>query len=1003
MGIVAALGSLALAGVSTAVAEDQVVPQAARHPEKDEELGETVVTGSRIPRPELERLEPTTIIDSQFLDRRAYTNVIDALNELPAFGQPDNSLVGAQSAFGAGQSFANLFSLGSQRTLTLVDGRRFVPANSPSIFGATGNGGEQVDLNVIPTQLIDHIETIAVGGAPAYGSDAIAGTVNVILKHDFEGVDADAQGGISGRGDASQSRVRVLVGKNFDDGRGNITVSAEFANLNGLLAAQRPQYDRAFAVPGGPSPYSYVLVGNERLASISTSGVPMTADGYLNFNPGVAVTNDVGQILTFNNGHLAPYNVGPPDGSGVYNFGGDGLDLTKLATLLSPQERVNGTALGNVRINDNARLFSELWYSDTHTAYPLAQGPYDTALFAPAGQVSGNLILHTGNAFLSPVDQALIAQNLAAFAATPTNPQQGNQFYLARLNEDIENGGSTGDQNTKRIVLGIEGTLPIFGHDYKYEMSANYGHTSNFSTTPSINFQNFQNALNAVPGPNGQPICAAGYTNSPVPTQSKTCAPFNPFGNGIASPAAFAYVTDLARATSTLTQRVFSSSLNGDLFSLPAGTVKAAFGYENRRESADFRPDQFFQQGLGYSIPITPISGSFLTNELFGELLMPVMSPEQNLPFLHRLELEGAAREVDHSAAGKATTWTAGLRFEPVSVLQFRGNYTRAIRAPSVTETFLPTSQGFQAASDPCDKSLINSGPDPAVRAANCAKAGITQPFISNIISFAEPITVSGDQKLQNEVADSRTFGVVLRPSRHMSLTIDYVSVNIEQAIVSLNPTNVLDACYDNPAYPNAYCGKITRDGGGQITLVHTGYANAGFETFNGVTTEFGWSFDVPFASAQGGLGTVALRLNNFFENHLSQAVGAEDVTMLPGSLGNSKHRGTLNLSWSKNNLYGLWQTRFASHALFDNSLASTNSQIHGVGSWWVHNLTVGYGAGSHLKLQVVVDNVFDRRTPFPLPAVPPNSTLIPIVNGAETYFSGILGRYFIASANCKF
>src|ERR1700721_2249243 len=170
MGIVAAVASLTLTGaISTAVAEDQVVPQTARHPEKDEELAETIVTGSRIPRPELERLQPTTIIASQFLDRRAYTNVIDALNELPAFGQPDNSLVGAQSAFGAGQSFANLFSLGSQRTLTLVDGRRFVPANSPSIFGATGNGGEQVDLNVIPTQLIDHIETIAVGGAPAYG------------------------------------------------------------------------------------------------------------------------------------------------------------------------------------------------------------------------------------------------------------------------------------------------------------------------------------------------------------------------------------------------------------------------------------------------------------------------------------------------------------------------------------------------------------------------------------------------------------------------------------------------------------------------------------------------------------------------------------------------------------------------------------------------------------------------------------------------------------------
>jgi iron complex outermembrane recepter protein len=996
-----------VAEIKLALAADDTtsVPQSSdTQPKKAETLSEVVVTGSRIARPETERLQPTTVITSDQLDKRSITNVVDALSELPAFGQPDNSLVGQQSGFGVGQSFANFFSLGSQRTLTLVDGRRFVPGNSPSIFGATGNGGEQVDLNSIPTQLIDRVEAVAVGGAPIYGSDAIAGTVNIILKHDYEGLDVDAQGGTSTHGDANQARVRALAGKNFDDGKGNIELNVEYADLRGLSATQRTQYSDgiAYLAPPGPSPYAYQLYNNQRLGSISTMGVPMLGDGYLNFNPNFAILNGAGQTLSFNSaGHLAPYNLGPADGSGVYNVGGNGLDFSQLRTLQSPQDRLNVTALTHFDVNDNIRLFGELWYSGTHTAYPIAQGAYDTELFGPAGQVSGNLVLNANNPFLSAQDQSIIAQNLAAFSAIPGNPAQTSQFYLARLNEDVENGGASADEITKRVVVGMQGTIPVPGHDIKYEVSANYGQVANVSFTPSINFQNFQNALNSTVGANGQIICAPGYVNSPVPTRSSTCAPFNPFGSGLSSPAAFSYITDDAMATSTLTQRDFSGSLNGTVFTTPSGPVKAAVGYENRRESANFQPDQFYQQGVGYDIPIGPLEGAFLTNEVFAELLAPLISPDEDIPFIHRLEFEGAFRRVDHSVSGKANTWTAGLRFEPVSILQLRGNYTRAIRSPSVTEAFLPTSEAFNTASDPCDKSLINSGPDPAVRAANCAKAGITQPFSSNIINFTEPITVSGNSTLGNEIADSRTFGFLFRPLDRLILTVDYVKIDISQAIVSLNPTNVLDACYDSPGYPSSFCGDVTRGPDGQVTLVKTGYANAGFENFNGITSELDWSFDVPFASARGAWGTVDTRLNYFFENQLNQAVGSADVTVLAGSIGNSRHRATLDINWHRSALYALWQTRFTGKAVWDNSLAAGNTQQMGVGNWFTHNFTVGYNVQKNLKLQLVVDNVFNKQAPFPLPASPPNSTLN-IPNAIETYYSGILGRYFVASVEYK-
>lgn len=984
---------LALAGTVASVpacAEDQqTVPKPAK-PADDDDLKEIVVTGSRIARPDLERLSPTTVVTGDFIDKRAYTNVIDALNELPQFGEPDNSLVGSQSGFGVGQSFANLYGLGSQRTLTLVDGRRFVGANSPSIFGATGNGGEQVDLNVIPTGLIDRIEVIGIGGAPVYGSDAIAGTINIIMKHDYEGFQIDAQDGISDKGDANEKRIRLLAGKNFDDQKGNITLSAEFADADGLVGTQRPRYASglSFLSPNTASPYAYVLYNNERIGSLSYAGVPMTSDGYLNFSNN-GITSPSGQLLSFNNGALAPWTLGPADGSGVYNIGGDGLNFANFDSLLSPQERINLSSLGDYHINDNVRVFEELWFSETHTAFVATQGSYDTALFAPAGTVSGNLILSSTNPFLSPADQATIQSNLAA-AGMPTN-----QFYLGRLNQDLSNGGATANQNTKRAVLGVDGSFPILGNDYKYEVSVNYGQTINDNNTPSINFQNYLNALNAVPGPNGTIICAPGYVNSPVPTESKTCAPYNPFGYAIGSLAAAQYVTDLAQSTSTLTQRDIVANVSGNLIKLWTDPIKASLGFENRRESADFSPDQFYQQGVGYDIPIGGLEGAYTSNEVFGELLVPILEPTNNIPGAHRIELEGAIRDVDQTVAGKAITWTAGLRFEPVEMLQFHGNYTRSIRAPSVTEAFLPTSEAFTTANDPCDKSLINTGPDPAVRAANCAKAGIVQPFTSNIINFTEPETVSGDPSLQNEIADSRTFGFTFRPLPRASLTVDWVSINIEQAIVSFNATNVLDACYDSPSYPSAYCSKITRAPDGQITLVQTGYTNAGFENFDGLQTELDYGFDLPAA-----LGSMGVHINYFLLNQLYQAVGEADVTNFAGQIGNSKNKATVAINWQKGAFDALWQTRFIGHAVYDNSLTQAETQVLGVGDWFVSNLTAGFEPDAHFRVQLVVDNVFNREAPYPLPAVPQNSSGS---DGIQTYFSGVLGRYWTLSARYKF
>lgn len=973
--------------------------------EKPIDLQEVVITGSRIARPAQERLQPTTVVDSEDLQKRSYTNAIEALQEVPGFGAPGSSLNGPQNTFGAGQSFANYFSLGSQRTLTLVDGRRFVSEDSPTLFNGTGQGGEQVDLNVIPTLLIDRIETIAVGGAPIYGSDAIAGTVNIILKHNFQGIMMDAQGGNAGAGGDQQTQFRALAGTNFLDSRGNVTFSLEYAKGGGLLGSQRPFYSSDFGYFLTTSgPYKYGLLSNARWGGASFAGVPTVADTYLASNPkDLGFHNAGGQLLSFNNGGLAPWTLGTVTGDGINTIGGDGLDFGGTQTpLISPSKRINAVALGSFKVNDNMRVFGEAWYSDTNVSVTTGQGYYDTSAFQvfPAGTVNGNLIIGANNPFLSAADQATIAQNLAA-KGTPGQ----NDFFLSRENREVGAGGAFTTQLTHRAVIGMDGSVPLLGRDIQYNVSAEYGWSRSVSDLPMINFQNFQNALNAVPGANGQIVCAPGYTNSPLKTGSSSCAPFNPFGLGLASPASLAYITNQDIAASTLTQRDIVATMNGDLFNLPAGAVKASIGYENRRESADFSPNDSFQAGAGYFIPITPLAGAFHTNEEFGELLIPVIAPQQSIPFVHRIEIEAAAREVDHSIAGKALTWTAGMRFEPLESVQLRGNFTRSIRAPSVTEAFLPQTQAYQGATDPCDAGNIGAGPNPAVRAANCAKAGLPPGFVSNADTSTVPIITGGNPNLTNEVASSTTYGALFRPLERMSLSVDYVRINISQAIVSLNPTNVLDECYDAPNYPTAACGAITRSAdpktAGDLTLVKAGFDNVGFYNFNGVTTQFDYGFDVPFARTPRGLGTLELKINHFFSNRLDQAVGGTAPTRFAGTLDHSKHTGTIDLNWSRNKVYALWRTIVVGRAQFDPTQAPTNSQIQGVGTWWVHNLTLGYGSDTGFKAQLVVNNLFDRQPPYPLPAIPGDINLYS--NGQSTYFSGIVGRYFIAQVGYRF
>jgi iron complex outermembrane recepter protein len=987
----------------------------------DEHMQEVIITGSRIARPDLDRLQPTTVVGAQAFDERGFTDVGQALSEVPGFGVQPSSSVNTQSAFGIAQSFVDLYSLGSQRTLVLINGRRFVSSNTASLGGPT-NPGQQVDLNVVPTKLIDRVETVSVGGAPIYGSDAIAGTVNIIMKKNYQGVDLDAQAGVSDHKDAWNYRARALAGMNFADDRGNIVVVGEVNKSDGLVGTARKNFssDLAFVSPATPGPFRTVLTANETVTGISTSGIPYVDDNY--YAPGtspvgVGVTSASGQALAFSPGSsaLKPYDLGGATSNPVFGIGGDGVRLSQFSNLLSPTERINVDTLGNFKITDHVNAFAEGWFSETHATNLIAQPAYNTTLFGGAGTLNGDFKINVNNPFLSQADRQTIQSALNAYQASnfggagaPLDPAWSpDTFYLGRANTDLESGRATASQVLGRGVVGVGGDFSLGERNYTWEAAMNYGWSRNDSAVPAYIFQNLQNALDATTDPSGNIICAGNPVAAAVASESSTCAPLNVFGLGSPSAAAKAYITHIAMAESLDEQRDGTLNLSGDIIKLPAGEWKFAAGYENRRESAKFTADSFYTEGFG-QLSASNVEGSYRTNEVYAETLIPIFEPNQDLPALHQMEFEGAVRHVDNSIAGTSNTWTAGLRWSPIQDVQFRGNRTTSIRAPAVTELFLPASTNFEFANDPCDKNFVGQGTSPATRAKNCAAAGInTATFVSNVVNATAQGLTSGNANLQSETAISKTYGVVIRPHwiPRLNLSVDYIDIKMNNAIQQLNLQEIMDACYDSPDYPNASaCTQFTRNAQNQVSSFHDGFVNAGLLHFQGITVGADYTVDLP-----GAIGRLQTRVSYLDTRQLTLQVGSAAPVNEAGELGTAtvgnnvaapKSKGTLDLTYLKGPFSWYWQAQYISSMNFSNVNTATSQDILRVNPWWLINSTLGYEINKMFSVHFIVNNVFDKQPPFPALAAGTGGNF---ASATTLYFPGIIGRTYLLNVAARF
>ncbi|WP_197042152.1 TonB-dependent receptor domain-containing protein [Sandarakinorhabdus oryzae] len=993
-----------------------------------EDTGVMIVTGSRIARRDVESSSPIQIIDSKALDTRGFSTLAEALNEQPAFGIPGASPVGfGQSSFGAGQSFVNFLGLGSQRTLTLVNGRRFVSSNTGSVFGPTGSGGSQVDLNTIPTKMIDRVETVAAIGAPIYGSDAIAGTINIILKKDFEGIDVDGQYGGATRGDAPNWRLRALVGKNFAGGRGNITLGGEYSKSKGLLFNQRQvtiSDDRFDDAPAGGSPFARVPYRDFRVPSIATSGVPLVGDfistspqqsnvffGDPSLNFGVNGANN-SQLKFDNAGNLIPIDfgstIGRDDAFSLFTSGGNGYRLTDVENLVTDLERWNATATASYEISDKVRLFAEGWYSVSQGRNLASQPTYQYAFFDAAGNPDGNLIIPLSNPFLSAATRTAIQDSINNNPLSDQNLiGEGfvqDYFYLGRANFDLSPGVSTGRVQVLRGVFGLEGSYELFkGREWNFGISLTYGTSTTSSRNPELVQQNFVNALNAVRNESGTIVCAPGYTNAPIATLSSTCAPLNPFGNQV-SDAARAYVTTIATPRNLNSQTDFLVTTSGPVATLPGGDLAVLLGYEHREETSRFDPGTFYfgsgsgdssQRGqYGRSTPIDPVYGKFITNEIFGELNADIISPKNDVKFVHELSVNSSARYIWNTLAGGDLTWTVGGRYAPVAGLTFRGAFTRAVRAPSVTEAFNPRSSGFFFATDPCDQTQITRGPDPSTRAANCAAAGVPAGFnsLSDQRSFRG--FTFGNPFLQNEKSNSFTLGMVLAPKAipGLTATVDYVSVRLSNAISQFSATQVVSACYDSVNFPdNPFCSLVQRDEDFQISSVGTTFFNSANLRYKGILAAVNYRTATPFLGADSH---VMLGVSYQYLDTLTEQVTAGAVPLVKDNTpGYSRHKGVFTFNYDNGPFNYQAQVQYIGSANGDNNAPANFYSINRINEVAFVNMSVSYDITKMITLRASVDNIFDAKPPSPFPVIGTTNTADGS-NSLNTYFPGVIGTF---------
>ena len=717
-----------------------------------------VVTGSRIRRSPLDQDSPVIVLDQSALQQTGLSSVADILQRLPSAAGGLNTKNNSSGnlgnppdggGVGAGSAEIDLRYLSAKRTLVLVDGLRFINGTSGSGIPAT------VDLNTIPANSIARIEVLQSGASSLYGSDAIAGVVNIITKAEQQGLQASAQFGTFRQGDGHTQDYNLSYGIKRP------TTSVVFgANY----VKQQPVRSRDRAISQFPNPGQTTCnIPGGGCSSAALNGRFLTSFGSQTISTAPDSTPTFAELRRFTNA--------------------DRFNFAQFQYLLTPSERYGAWLSVKQEVSDNIDFRIKAEYNRRNSQN---QAAFEPLFIGPdAGNGAGSLFDTLSFDRTNPFNPFGVTLESGVNANGRPNGRTPNYSFIAR--RLVEAGQRTFNQrvDTLSATATLDGRFNIGDHKWFWDANAVIGfNDAKQSFTGNVRADRVAQAIGPVA------LCTA------------PCVPLNLFGGaGSITPAQLAFISFTEQDRSSQHLADFTANLSGDLFDLPAGPAGIAVGYEHRIQSASFDPDPIIAAGLGADIPSQPARGEYNSDEVYGEVRLPLL---KETPFFYALDVTGSIRHADYSISGGSTTYTGTGLWKPVRDLLVRGSYATGFRAPSLGELFGGRSRFDLPANDPCTSAAGGLFPTNATVRRNCIANGVPADG-----SYAEdqggqlPVITQGNRNLRPEKSRSLLFGAVYSPdwarnsgfASNFSIEANYYDIRVKKAIGAVDANLTLNNC----------------------------------------------------------------------------------------------------------------------------------------------------------------------------------------------------------------
>jgi iron complex outermembrane receptor protein len=931
-----------------------------------EPVQKVLVTGSRIYSPGADSPAPMQVLSAADIAASGATNVQELLLKNPTMGTPTLSRTNSNFlTTGNGVATIDLRNLGSQRTLVLINGRRMV-AGTP--------GSSEVDLNTIPTDFIERIELLTGGASATYGSDAVAGVVNIILKKKFTGFVFDSSYGKSEKGDDTKKKIGATFGTSSADGASNVMAHVGYSRQGAVFSRDREMS----AIDQTTLAASTRLVGDV---------FKVKKPAYSGYIPaGTFIYGDGPTLGSYT--YDASGNPIPVSTNGSATQAPTGYNRSAGRYIAVPVERMLFSSTGNFALGENHTAFFEGMYAATKASSLIEPLPFDSEGPYPIdGRVPAEFNVN-GAMVRNPLVPQYLWDRL-----TDVDEDGARDYYFTRRMSDIAVRSNKAERDTFRLLGGVKGAL---GGSWNYEAYYAYGSTKEAQTgTGGVNVLNFRNALEAIPDGNGGAMCRDATA------RQQGCVPINIFGANKVSPAAAKYVGAPSILATKTTQKLAGASVSGEAFKLPAGAVGIAAGAEWRAEEAATDSDILTQLGLNGGNATPNTNGKFSVKEFFVEARVPLLKDQ---PFAKSLSLLSAARVGDYTTVGKTESWNIGFEWAPIADVRLRATRALSTRAPNINELYSPPSQTFPAVDDPClDVTATSTG---AISVACRAAPGVNANIAANgkfTLNQSDVQGVSGYDRgnplVQEEKGRSTTFGVVYTPRSipmlsKFTFTADYFDIKIAGAIVGTPRDYTLKNCYGGDG---TMCGFITRrpaaigvNSAGSISYIDSAVSNSGGLSTEGVDVTGSWADNV-------GPGRLNARVAyTYVKTNDTRPLPDAPIDPFAGEVGGAKHKSSIILGYKIGAFNIVSNTQTISRSCIDDQYlanlktapdvpaspgvpavpgpkagpcsASVKAKIY-------NDFQLSYQVKKQVELYVGIDNAFDTKAPLIPSGVPGNNT----------------------------